>query len=280
VTLRRHALTGLLLLAACRPAPAGRRYPLSGQVLALHPERNEVLIRHAEIPGFMPAMTMPFSVPDGVPKGLVAGDLVRAVLLVSDTTALIESLETTGHAALPPEVAAAEAAETGLAPGEALPDVTLIDAQGKERHLSDWRGHPLAVTFIFTRCPLPDFCPALDKRFAELQALAAADARLKSSARLLTISFDPAYDTPEVLRRHAAALHADPALWVFATGSVVDVDRLGRAFGLSVLRSPDVTHNLRTGIVDAAGRLVKVYRGSEWTPAELMSDLVAARPKA
>ena len=267
------AVLGLLVLG-CRPAPEGRRYALTGQVLAVHAERDEVLLRHDDIPGFMPAMVMPFTVRERrLLAGLRPGELVEGVLVVGESTAFLEALAKTGFRPLPPETARGPAPEGSLAPGDPVPDLSLVDSEGRKRRLSDWRGRPLAVTFIFTRCPLPEFCPALDKRFAELQDLVRADPALLRSALLLSISFDPAFDAPEVLRNHSRRLGADPALWVFASGAAADVDAFGGAFGLSLVRDSAITHNLRTAVIDPSGRLVKVYRGSDWAPRDVARDL-------
>lgn len=276
---RRPRIVCVLLLAAvgCRRAPEGRRYALTGQVLAVHAERDELLLRHDDIPGFMPAMVMPFTVRDpAIPPGLRPGDLVRGVLRVGDTTAVLEGLEKTGYRPLPPETAKALSPPGALAPGDPVPDVALVDSGGRRHRLSEWRGRAVALTFVFTRCPLPEFCPALDRRFAELQSVVRADPVLRGSTLLLSISFDPAFDTPEVLRRHAQGLGADPSLWIFATGSAADVEAFGSAFGLSVARDPAITHNLRTAVVDASGRLVRVHAGADWTPADVARDLRGA----
>jgi protein SCO1 len=276
---------GLLVLElaalGCRPALQGRRYPIRGQVIAVHAERGELLLRHQDIPGFMPAMVMPFPVAE--PRrldGLRPGDLVEGLLVVGETSASLERLKRTGFRALPPEATRAVSPAGQLAPGEAVPDVRLVDSQGRDRRLAEWRGRALALTFIFTRCPLPEFCPAMDRRFGELQALLRADAALRSSARLLSVSFDPAHDTAQVLRQHARRLGADPELWVFATGESAEIDAFGAAFGLSVVRAPEISHNLRTAVIDPAGRLAALHSGADWTAAELYRELrqAAAKP--
>ena len=273
---RGMVVSALAVLLACAPRPAGRRYELRGQVLSVHPERREIVIRHEDIPGFMPAMTMPFSVKDeALLEGRVPGDRVEGTLVVTEDNAWLERIVKVGFAALPPEAAAA--AEPGaLPPGAVVPDAAFVDQDGKARRLADWRGRAVALTFIFTRCPLPDFCPAVDRSFARLQGLVMADAALRAKARLLTVSFDPEHDSPEVLRRHAARLGADPSVWLYLTGDVAQVDEFGRSFGLSVDRGDStagLTHNLRTAVIDPAGRLVRIWRGSDWDPAEVAAEL-------
>jgi protein SCO1/2 len=259
---------------ACAARPEGRRFTLEGQVLAVNRERQEIVIRHRDIAGFMPAMTMPFAVKDAsLLEGRAAGDLVVATLVVTDTSAWLERLTKTGAAPAEPLPAPEPGA---LEPGAPVSDAAFVDQDGKTRHFAEWRGRAIALTFIFTRCPLPDFCPALDKSFARLAALASADPALAGKTRLLTVSFDPEHDTPAVLKEHAARLGADPALWTYVTGERAAVDAFGRQFGLAVTREGSdlgLTHNLRTAVVDPRGRLVRVWRGSDFAPEEVAAEL-------
>jgi protein SCO1/2 len=261
--------------AACAPRPAGQRHELKGQVLAINAKRLEIVIRHQDIPGFMPAMTMPFAVKDeALLDGRAPGDLVDGTLVVTDTSAWLERLTKTGVATLTEPMAVAEPG--ALSPNEPVPDAAFVDQDGRARHFAEWRGSAVAVTFIFTRCPLPDFCPALDRSFARVAGLVRAEPALAAKVRLLTVSLDPAYDTPAVLKNHAARLGADPTLWVYLTGEVAAVDAFGRHFGLSVARDGDeggLTHNLRTAVVDPAGRLVRTWRGSDFAPEDVAGEL-------
>ena len=272
------ALALALLLQGCSPPPpAPRQYELQGQILAIRAEQNEVLIKHGDIKGFMPGMTMPFKVRDAsLLEGRAPGDLVTASLMVAETEAWISSLVKTGEAPLT-ELAAIPAASfvTPLAPGDLAPDTTLIDQAGAALSLADWRGSAVAVTFIYVRCPLPQFCPLLDRRFAEVQRLIAQDATLRDRARLLSVSFDPDADTPARLQAHAEKLHADPAIWRFATAPRDVVDKFAATFGVSVIREADstITHNMRTVVIGPDGRVVSVYEGSDWTAARIADDL-------
>jgi protein SCO1 len=267
--------SAMALLVACAPRAEGLRHELRGQVLAVSPERLEIVIRHEEITGFMPAMTMPFAVKDkALLEGRTPGDLVLATLVVTDTSAWLERLTKTGFAALPGPPAVAEPG--ALLPNDLVPDAALVDQDGKPRRFAEWRGHAVALTFVFTRCPLPDFCPALDRSFARLQALVKTDPVLGARARLLTISFDPEHDTPAVLHKHASRLGADPKVWEFLTGDVAVVDTFGRHFGLTVERQAGdtgLTHNLRTAVVDPSGRLVRTWRGADFALDEVASEL-------
>jgi len=266
------------LLAACSQQPPARQYELKGQILGIDAARNEVLIRHGAITGFMPAMTMPFPVKDaGLLSGKEPGDLVTATLVVTDLSAHLSSLTRTGHAPIEAPPPTSEGPRV-LVPGEPVADAPLVDQRGKPHPFSAFKGHRVAVTFIYTRCPLPEFCPLMDRHFVSLQKDLKGDAALKD-VKLVTISFDPTTDTPEVLTKHAKSLGADLARWTFLTGDRDDVDQFASRFGVAIERSltdqRDITHNLRTAVIDADGKLVKSYTGNEWKPEQLLADLKA-----
>jgi protein SCO1 len=265
-------LVGSVLVAgACS---RGREYELKGQVLAVDPVRRELTIKHGDIRGFMPGMTMPFKVKDAkLMEGRAPGDLVTATLVVEDDGAYLSALLATGQAPLtepPPPPRPMDL----LDPGSPVPDVKLIDETGKARSLSDWRGRVLAVTFIYTRCPLPDFCPRMDQHFAAVQREVLKDAKLRDRMALLSVSVDPQFDTPEVLAAHARRAGAEAQVWTFATGDADAVTQLAGRFGVSVFREGadpgGLTHNLRTAIIKPDGTLATVLGGSDWTPAALI----------
>jgi protein SCO1/2 len=261
------------LLPACSRA---RQYELRGQVLAVDRARQELTIRHEDIRGFMPGMTMPFKVRDPrILDGQEPGDLVRATLVVQDSNAYVSSVARTGHA---PLIEAPPAARVDLLePGQPVPDVELTDEAGARHTFSEWRGKVVAVTFIYTRCPLPDFCPRMDQHFKTVQGEILADAGMRDRYALLSISFDPAFDTPAVLAAHARQAGADPRVWRFVTGDRDTVAAFASRFGTSVLRegsdAGSLVHNLRTAVIASDGTLVTMLNGNEWTPAELMSAL-------
>lgn len=276
------ALLVLAVLAGCQRVPETREYELSGQILVVRPETSEVLIRHGDIKGFMPGMTMPFKVKDpALLQGRTAGDLVTATLVVAEDSAWLGTLTATGHAPLPDDAPTALPAAAGvhvLGPGDVVPDTPLASPEGAVS-LRAARGRATAVTFIYTRCPLPDYCPLMDRRFAEVQRSVSADAVLNRRVRLVSISFDPEHDTPERLREHASALRADPAVWRFATiADPAEIDTFAARFGVNVIREKDgtITHNLRTMVIDPDGRVVSVRDGNTWTAAEIVSDLAKA----
>ncbi len=270
-------LLGLVTLLACS---RGREYELRGQVLAVHPDRQEITIKHEDIRGFMPGMTMPFKVRDvSLLEGRSPGELVTATLVVEDTDAFLSSIERTGHAPLtePPPSASLSAM---VGPGEQVPDVEVTDQTGAARKLSDWRGRVVAVTFIYTRCPVPNFCPLMDRHFATVQKALGQDRELRNRTHLVSVSFDPRFDTPKVLAAHAQRVGADPAAWSFVTGTQDAIDRFAAAFGVSIIREDadlkEIMHNLRTAVIDGEGRLVKVFTGNEWTPEELIATMKSA----
>jgi protein SCO1/2 len=270
--------------AACsRPAEPQRTYPLRGQILSIGETRSdgrrELSVKHEDIPGFMPAMSMAYFVKTpSLLDGLQPGDLFSATLVLSGSDIHLEAVKKTGRADLAPDSRPVRVMEV-MNPGDEVPDDELVDQEGRTRKLSDWRGRALAVTFVYTRCPLPDFCPLMDRRFADIQRAIAGDARLRERAHLVSVSFDPVHDTPAVIRKHAAMRGADPATWSYLTGTKASIDRLTSRFGVSTIDEKDtassIIHNLRTAIVDPQGRLVKVYSGSEWTVDSILADLRA-----
>lgn len=263
--------------AGCRQAPPPRKYELVGQILLVAPERNEVTIKHQDVKNFMPGMTMPFKVKDAsLLIGKTPGDLVTATLVVAEVEAHLSTLTTTGHAELteaPPTPAPAV-----LQPGGLVEDAVLIDSDGAKRQLSSWRGHRTVLTFMYTRCPIPEFCPLMDRQFATLQGQLAGKPAL-ADVRLVSMTLDPVYDTPAVLKTHAGMLKANPRVWTLVTATPDDAQAFWLQFGVLAERDNpsdvDVIHNLRTAVIDAEGRLVRIHTGNQWTPADIVADLEA-----
>jgi protein SCO1/2 len=268
--------------AACGTSNPARTYTLQGQILSLAPDHLSASIKHEEIKDFMGAMTMTYKVKD--PKlfePLTAGDLITATLVVESTggavaDAYLSAVKKVGEAPL--EKPAASSGFELLKPGESVPDAPFVDQEGNKRLFSSFKGAPLAVTFIYTRCPIPDFCPLMDRNFAAIQTSIKADPAL-AKVHLVSISFDPANDTPAVLKQHAAELKADPSRWTFLTGDRDAIDQFAARFGVGVDRALDdpanITHRLRTAVVGADGRLAQVYTGNDWTPSQVVADLKA-----
>jgi protein SCO1 len=269
-------------ISACGGRTDERRFTLQGQVQSLDAPHKSVIVKHGDIKGLMPAMTMPYDVKDAKAlDGLAPGDLITGTLVVMTNGAYLTDIKKTGSAPLekPPAEAPNPSASSGfelLRPGEAVPDTAFVDQDGKKRRFSSFQGSPLVVTFIYTKCPLPTFCPLMDRHFAAMQKPLKADPALRS-VHLVTVSFDPVTDTPPVLKAHAKTLDADLTRWTFLTGDRDEIDKFAARFGVSVgraLNDPrDITHNLRTAIVGADGKLVKVYTGNDWSPEQVLTDL-------
>ena len=276
---RRLAVIAVLLLsAACGGA---KHYTMKGQVLSVNRDKQEVLVKHEAITGFMMAMTMPYRVQSGgMLDNLGAGDLITAQLDVKDNTAVIALITKTGHAVpdLPQPAPVARSGFELIKEGEGVPNQLFVDQDGRSRHFADIRdGRAVALTFMYTKCPMPTYCPMMDRNFAEVQKQIKTKPSLRDKARLLSISFDLKNDTPPVLKEHAKELGADPSVWTFVSGDRDQVDRFAMRFGLTLMRGessdPDeIGHTLRTAIIDRDGRLVKTYTGNEWTPDQVVAD--------
>lgn len=268
--------------AACRAKPSDARiYKLQGQILSIDASGRQATIKHEDIVGLMPAMTMPYKVKEAkLLSGLKPGDLINATLAVASDDAYLTEVRKVGDAPLekPPAEAPAPASSGFelVKPGAPVPDAHFVDESGRKRTFSSFKGSRVALTFIYTSCPLPTFCPMMDRHFASIQKTIKSDPSLKD-VHLISVSFDPIVDTPAVLKKHAHDLGADPARWTFLTGDRDEIDQFAAHLGLSVARAQndqrDITHNLRTVVVDAKGTLVSVYPGNEWTPAMVLADL-------
>ncbi len=250
--------------------PADREFSVQGVVRGVEPESATVHIAHENIPGFMPAMTMPFTVKDpGLLNGLARGQTVRFRLHVDRDSAWIDEIETVAKpAAETSRDNVPEPDASRVEVGRLVPDFVLRDQEGKDFRLSDWRGKAVLVTFIYTRCPIPNFCPLMSKNFAALQER--LNRECPGRFHLLSVSFDPEYDRPEVLKDYASRFSTDPKTWTFACGSKEQVGRVTGLFGL--VHEPEngtILHDLRTALISPEGRLVHVWRSNAWTPYEV-----------
>jgi protein SCO1/2 len=281
-------LGGIVLVAAaaaaCSQAPEPKRYEVRGQILSFDPQRKEVVVDHEDIAGFMPAMVMPYHVQDvALLEGKKPGDMVTATLVVEEVDAYLMTLTTTGHEPLKTPAAGPLITDADiLRDGDLVPDHALVDQAATPLPMQSLRGHRVALTFMYTRCPIPDFCPLMDKQFADVQAQIKKSPDL-ADVQLLSVTLDPEFDTPAVLAQHAKTLGADPVRWHFATGSPDEVLAFAKRFGVIVEAgdtSAALVHSLRTAVIDSQGRLVKAYSGNMWSPAELVADLKATPPPA
>jgi protein SCO1/2 len=252
-----------------------RTYAVTGVVTGL-PAEGRVAVAHDAIPGYMPAMTMPFALAADAPA-LAQGDRVRFTLRVAEDWSRAEDIVVTGRdsALALAATGAPSRARVRLKKGDELPSFALTAQDGRAFTSADVRGRLTAITFVFTRCPVPEFCPLLVKRFQQLQSETARDAALRD-VQLVSVTLDPAFDTPPVLSAYAKAMGAQPERWRFVTGDSADVARLTSAFSLHVERNGVfIDHTLATAIVDADGRIAEIWRGNGWKTRELIDVLHA-----
>lgn len=277
-----------LTLSSCAPrrSTTEKRYDLAGKVVAVEKDKKIVTVAHEDIKNLMPAMTMEFSVPAAwvyeVP--LVPGDQINAALVVDGLKMWLEdvviSKESSDSASLE------GAARIEAKPGEEVPDYRLVNQDSKAIRIKDYRGKALLLTFIFTRCEMSDQCPLMSNNFAAIDQELQKQPELLKKTHLLSISFDPDFDTPKVLRSYGAAYtgkhtEEDFAHWEFASGSPDEVKGIAQFFGLRYTKDgqtgkSQIIHSLRTALIGPDGKIVKTYRGNEWKPDEVLKDLTAA----
>ena len=274
----------LLAAAACRqstkPAAQGtaERHELRGIVREVDAAHSRITVEHETIPGYMQGMTMPFPVRDDpkVVQILRAGDRIEASLVVDGENFWLEKILTKGFVGTPAEATEAKSAvvtpepNRGVQVGDAVPDFVLKDQTGATVRLSDLKGEPVAVTFLYTRCPIATACPMTTAKFSKLDAML-AEAKL---GRLLTVTVDPEHDTPEVLADYAKKAGADPKRWKFLTGSPEAVARVASSFGVIYYSEHgQIVHSLAVAVVDPKGRLATIYYGESWEPEHLLRDI-------
>lgn len=232
----------------------------------MQPERKTVRVAHEEIAGFMEAMTMEFDV--ATPAEIAAlqpGDVITGTLHVSETRSELRGIVKTGHAAPPKPFVQAGAPK----PGAELPDSTLLDDTGKTFRISELRGKAIVLTFIYTRCPLPDYCPRMNSHFA-----AAIRDFPGERCAWLSITIDPANDTPQALTEYARQFDPRPPQWKFVTGEPVEIARVAAFSGLQLRKAgAQLDHNLQTLVVDPEGTVTKVFTGNQWLPGEIVAEL-------
>ncbi|HEX8178477.1 MAG TPA: SCO family protein [Pyrinomonadaceae bacterium] len=241
--------------------------------------QRQVVISHEDVPGLMAGMTMGFTLKDETAYEVMRpGDRIQATLVVAGERSWLEDPAIT-QATPAAGSTLAPAATAEPQPGAPVPDFALTNQDGQPINLQHYHGRALVVTFIYTRCPLPDFCTRMSTNFAALNRAIQADAELQPFAHLLSITLDPAFDTPKVLRSYGAAHTENFAQekfehWELATGRPEEIKQLAQFFGLTYMQESDqIIHSLRTALVSPEGKLVKVYRGNEWQPADVLRDL-------
>lgn len=256
-------------------------FNVKGVVVSVKPREKTVEIKHEEIPNYMPGMTMPFDVKDtNELTGLAPGDPVAFRLTVTDTEGWIDRIHklaapTNTPAASPSVVVLKDVPRLDV--GDALPEYHFTNQFGQAFSTTQFKGQALAFTFLFTRCPYPTFCPRMAKNFEEVQEKLLTESNNYTNWHLLTISFDPDFDKPDVLKSYAEAHDYNPAHWTFATGTPSEITTLGEQFGLTFWRdNGSINHNLRTIVIDPLGRVRKIYEGNEWTSSDLAEEMEKA----
>lgn len=256
-------------------------YSARGVVEQIAPGRRQITIHHQAIPGYMMEMTMPFPVQNtNELNGLSPGDQITFTLVVNQTNDWVENFQRTGQAVEIPtnSMNMARGDFSRLKPGDLLPDGDLLAEDGRHIHISDFRGKAVALTFFFTRCPLPDYCPLMNRNFAATRDLILAMTNAPANWELLSISFDPGFDTSETLASYASIYRGDSAShWLFAAATTNTLAKLAPHIGLMVMRQgSNISHNLRTIVLDPAGRISQQFNGNEWTSQQLADAICAA----
>jgi len=267
----------LVVSAALTMASLGcaDHHTTTGLVLRVDRPASVVTISHDALPGFMDAMAMPFDL-KGAARGvkLTAGDRVRLRLAVKGGRSWVDRIEIVSAAPTDAGLQQTPAVPVLVAVGSAMPDFTLLDQSGGTVSLAALKGKVVAVNFIYTRCPLPDYCPRMVENFRAVRARFAP--RMDRDLVFLTISFDPQFDTPETLARYAASQRAGGPGWHFLTGDPAKIERVCNAFGIQYWAEEGlITHSLQTAVIDRDGRLAATVEGKDFTPQQI-GDLVGA----
>jgi protein SCO1 len=260
-----------------KPATGERRFPIEGRVIAADPAAHTLTLDHHEVAGYMKAMTMDFPVRDAWVFNVVhPGDTVQATLVVAGD-AYLENISVTQSRS------AADLSSTSPMhlpqKGETPPDFHFVNQDGRPIHLAQFRGEPLLITFIYSRCPLPDYCPRMSNNFAQVaQILQRSSPAAFARLQMLSITVDPEFDDPKVLRGYGEgyARAVDPNLkhWSLATAPPAEIRKTAEYFGLSYEKqNGQVIHNLRTALLDADGKIFELYLGNQWKPADLAAQL-------
>jgi len=262
--------------------PAAKRYSLKGRVISVDKNAATANIDNEPIAGFMDAMIMPYTIkPSSTLDQLQPGDSITAdVVVVESDKYWLENVKVTGHSQSP---AAKPAASVHIpTPGDPVPDFKLINQNGKNISLRQYRGQTLLLTLIYTRCPFPDFCPRVSHEFAAIDRQVRADPARYGKTHLLSVSFDPVHDTPKVLRAYgfSSAGSKDSALfthWEFCTIPPAELPELADYFALTYKEEGGlITHSLSTAVISPDGKIFRWYHGADWRASDLLQDVAAA----
>jgi protein SCO1/2 len=266
----------LCLFVACRRSGSEKRYDFKGKVVAVEPDKRLVTVSHEDVKGYMPAMTMPFAVKNEADLQILApDDEITATLVIDGKHSWLEDLIITRQSAIAPAMPGVKMAKEG----DEVPNFAVRNQDNREIHIKDYRGKALLLTFIYTRCPVPDYCTLMSDNFAQIDRALGEDPELYGKTHLLSISIDPEYDTPKVLRSYGAA-HTERyqnetfAHWEFAGGTTEQVKDIAQFFGLTYFPEKDqIIHALRTVIIDPNGKVAKIYGGNDWKPEQIVEEM-------
>ena len=291
-------LVAALVVVGCHSGPRSnadsaatssvKTFKLRGKVVSTNASTTEVTVNHEAIPGFMDAMTMPYKVKDAnILSELHPGDVITADLLVSQRAegdVLLDHIVVVGQGR--PDYRPSVSYHVP-APGDRVPDFRLRNQDGRAISLDQFRGKQLLITFIYTRCPLPNFCPRVTRNFASIHRQLAADPTLANKTHLLCVSFDPENDTPERLRAYGVPyIGSDPrdafTRWDFAVPDKLTLSKMALWFDVGMTHEADstITHTLSTTLIGADGKVIRFYSGGDWTVDQVLADLKQSAPRA
>jgi protein SCO1/2 len=253
-------------------------FSVQGTVRAPLDNTGHVTIAHDDIPGLMPAMTMSFAVADPArAASLTPGDRVRFQLDTAGADWTVGSFTIVGHTVIPPSTPAVSAANRRLREGDLLPAFSCLTEENQPITAASIRGRVTLITFIFTRCPVPEYCPAMALRFAQLQKAILATPGSVGQTRLLSITLDPEFDRPDILKAYGEAVGANPAVWQFATGEKETIAALTKSFAVYTERNGvTLDHTLCTALIGPDGRILQLWRGNGWKIDEVLAAFAAA----
>jgi len=282
-----------------------------GVVQELNPAEKTITIAHDAIGSYMPAMTMPFKVQAAEAlSGLQRGDAIRFRLCVTETESWIEDVQKTAApaageagglaaassvretsektASSPPALSSSpDCSGTGIGEGKnsgastrprhPLLDFPFTNELGQRVRLADFRGQALAITFFYTRCPIPEFCPRLSKNFQQAALKLSALPSAPTNWHFLSVSFDTEFDTPAMLKAYAQGYQYDPKHWSFLTGPSEQIQELARLSDVTFSKENNlINHNFRTLVIDAAGHLQTVFPVSGDLSDALTTEMLKA----
>jgi len=270
------AIVAVAFLTGCRHVSDERHYDLKGKVVSVDQQLREVTVAHQAIPGYMDAMTMEYVLKDQWAYGILKpGDQITASLVVDGGHSWLQDIVITQEGADTSGTGATTSTEPK--PGDQVPNFSLVNQDGKPIDLNQYHGSTLVLTFVYTRCPVPDYCPLMSLNFAGLDRDLQKNPALYSKTHLLSITIDPEFDRPAVMRTYGAGYIKDAGSsfqhWEFATGTSDQVKKIAEFFGLRYWNDQDqIVHSLRTAVIGPDGKLVKLYRGNDWKPEDVLAD--------